>query len=68
LVVWPVAELGWIYVVTAVVLGAVFMLYAVRLYKDGTTKRAMQLFVYSNAYISLLFIAMAVDSLVIKAS
>jgi heme o synthase len=73
LVVWPVAELSWFYGAIAVVLGAVFLLYAVRLYQSegaggtdpspATTKKAMQLFVYSNVYISVLFVAMGVDQL-----
>jgi heme o synthase len=82
LVVWPVAELSWFYGMVAIVLGAIFLLYAVRLYQSGnqpvnqpgpsgaagapsahTTKTAMQLFVYSNIYISVLFIAMGVDQL-----
>ncbi len=61
IVVWPVADLGWLYLATAVVSGGIFLAYAVRLYRTESVKSAMQLFVYSNAYISVLFISMAVD-------
>ncbi len=65
-VVWPVADLGYLYLGAAVVLGAVFLAYAVQLYQTGTVKSAMRLFVYSNAYISMLFIAMAVDQVIAR--
>lgn len=65
-VVWPVADLGYLYLGAAVVLGAVFLAYAVKLYQTGTVKSAMRLFVYSNAYISMLFIAMAVDQVIAR--
>jgi heme o synthase len=64
MLVWPVAELSWIYGTVAAVLGAIFLAYAVRLYQVGTTKQAMKLFVYSNVYISVLFVAMGVDQLI----
>jgi protoheme IX farnesyltransferase len=66
----PVAHMGLIYVVAAVVLGGVFVAYAVALQRDGspvsatTTKTAMKLFHYSITYVTLLFAAMAVDQLV----
>jgi heme o synthase len=66
IVVWPVAKMGYIYLATAVVLGAVFLGYAVRLYREETVKAAMRLFIFSNAYISLLFISMAVDRVIAR--
>jgi protoheme IX farnesyltransferase len=60
----PVAEMGPTYWVAAVVLGAVFMAFAVRLYLDPTPKRAMRLFSWSISYVTLLFGAMALDVLV----
>ena len=45
--------------VAAVVLGAVFTGFAVRLYQDPTPKRAMRLFSWSITYVTLLFGAMA---------
>jgi protoheme IX farnesyltransferase len=60
----PVADMGPTYWVAAVVLGAVFMAFAMRLYLDPTPKRAMRLFSWSISYVTLLFGAMALDVLV----
>jgi protoheme IX farnesyltransferase len=60
----PVAGMGLIYTVSALVLGAVFLLYALRLQKRATPKQAMKLFSYSISYVTLLFGAMALDQLV----
>jgi heme o synthase len=74
MLVWPIANLSWVYGVIAAVLGALFLLGSVQLYQVGTatdalpaavTKSAMKLFVYSNVYISVLFIGMGVDALLI---
>jgi protoheme IX farnesyltransferase len=56
-----VATLGVIYVVSASVLGLVFVAMAVRLLLKQTPKAAMQLFSYSITYLTLLFVFMAVD-------
>jgi protoheme IX farnesyltransferase len=56
-----VATLGVIYVVSASVLGVVFVAMAVRLLRQQTPKAAMQLFSYSITYLTLLFVFMAVD-------
>ena len=64
LVLAPVADLGAIYWVAAIVLGAVFTAFAVRLYQDPTPKRAMRVFSWSITYVTLLFGAMALDVLV----
>jgi protoheme IX farnesyltransferase len=60
----PVADMGAIYWVAALLLGAVFMAFAVRLYLEPTPKRAMRLFSWSISYITLLFAAIALDVLV----
>jgi len=60
----PVAGMGLIYLVSAVVLGAIFTAMAVQLLRTGDTKRAMPLFAYSITYISLLFGAMMADQLI----
>jgi protoheme IX farnesyltransferase len=60
----PVAHMGVIYVVAAIVLGAVFLVQAVQLQRDHTQARAMRLFSYSISYVTLLFAAMAIDQLV----
>jgi heme o synthase len=59
-----VGGMGAIYAVAAAVLGAVFVVFAVRLLRDLTTQRAMRLFGYSITYVTLLFSAMALDQLV----
>lgn len=64
LVFWPVAGLGLIYGLSAVVLGAVFTGLAVALLRDPTTARAMRLFTFSITWVTLLFAAMALDVLV----
>ena len=60
----PVGHMGPIYMVSAGVLGAVFLAFAVQVYRTQTPKIAIRLFSYSITYITLLFGAMAVDQLV----
>ncbi|HEX5367617.1 MAG TPA: heme o synthase [Acidimicrobiales bacterium] len=60
----PVAGMGALYVGAAVVLGAVFTGYALRLLRDPDPKLAMRVFAWSISYLTLLFCAMAVDELV----
>src|SRR5688572_9132153 len=57
--------LGPLYTVAAVVLGAVFVALAVLLRRDLSRARAQVLFHYSLAYLALLFVAAAVDPLVL---
>jgi protoheme IX farnesyltransferase len=64
LVLVPVADLGWIYGATAVVLGAIFTAGCVGLVRDPTPRRSMQVFAFSISYITILFGAMAADVLV----
>ena len=62
----PAAELGWIYAVTAVTSGGWFLFEATLLYtasKSGTVKTPMRLFHGSITYLTVLFIAIAVDPL-----
>jgi len=60
----PVAHMGLLYAAAAVVLGALFLVYAVRLHREGTPRAAIGLFRYSITYLTLLFVAMAADVLV----
>ena len=60
----PVADMGQLYFVAALALGAVFTWYAVQLLRTESTDKAMRLFTYSISYITLLFSAMAIDQLV----
>lgn len=64
LVLAPVAHLGIIYTLSAVVLGAGFFGYAVVLYRNCSPKVAMRVFSYSITYLTLLFLAMGIDILV----
>ena len=64
LVFGPVADMGALYMVSAIALGGAFTWFAVKLIQEPTTKRAMKVFTYSITYITLLFGAMAVDVLV----
>ncbi len=59
----PVGDMGAIYIVAAVVLGAIFTAMAVSVLRTPTTAKAMALFGYSITYVTLLFGAMAVDQL-----
>lgn len=60
----PVADMGAIYVGSAVVLGAVFLALAVRVWRNPEPALAMRLFGWSITYVTLLFAAMAVDEVV----
>ncbi len=60
---WPVADMGDLYLVAAVVLGGIFTWHATQLARQGTPERAMRLFGWSITYVTLLFGAMAVDQL-----
>ena len=59
-----VGGMGPVYTVSAVVLGAVFLLFAVQVLRTEATASAMRLFSYSITYITLLFGAMAIDQVV----
>ena len=69
LLLWPVAGTGAFYPVAAAVLGAVFLLEAHRMWSRtrGTEElsviQPMRLFHSSNLYLSLLFVAVALDPL-----
>jgi protoheme IX farnesyltransferase len=53
--------LGVGYLVTALVLGGIFVWLGVQLLRDTTPRRAALLFHYSLLYLALLFVAMALD-------
>jgi heme o synthase len=57
--------LGPLYTIAAVALGAVFVALALLLRRDLTRARAQLLFHYSLAYLALLFVAAAVDPLLL---
>ena len=72
LALWPVAGTGPVYPVAAVVLGAAFLVEAHLMW--GRARRSdelsrikpMRLFHWSNMYLSLLFVAVALDPLLIR--
>jgi protoheme IX farnesyltransferase len=72
LALWPIASTGWLYPVAAAVLGAVFLVQAHRMYgrargtEDLSVIQPMHLFHSSNLYLSLLFVAVAVDPLITR--
>lgn len=72
LVLFSVGRLGPIYLIAAVGLGAVFVWRAVGLWRrsaspDGSLAGAIGLYRYSISYLSLLFLALAVDTLLLPA-
>jgi protoheme IX farnesyltransferase len=62
----PIANMGLIYTVMALVLGVVFVVESHRLFMRAVNRvdvAPMRLFHYSNAQLALLFVAVAVDAL-----
>jgi protoheme IX farnesyltransferase len=64
LVFFSVGRMGTIYLAATVVLNALFLGWAVRLWRKPSPRMAWGLFRYSIYYLGLLFAAMAVDQLV----
>ncbi len=64
LVLIPVAGLGWIYGISAVVLGGLFLGGTVALQRNPTSTNSMRLFGFSITYVTALFGAMTLDVLV----
>jgi heme o synthase len=64
LVLVPVADLGWIYGLAAVLLGAGFLVATVGLARDPTPSASMKVFTYSITYVTVLFAALTIDVLV----
>ena len=60
----PVAGMGLLYLVSALVLGAVFGAFALAVRRDPGERTAMRLFTYSITYITLLFGAITLDVVV----
>jgi heme o synthase len=72
LLLWPVAGTGWLYPVVAAVLGAAFLVESHLLLRrsaqsdDVVALKPMRLFHWSNMYLSLLFVAIALDPLLVR--
>jgi protoheme IX farnesyltransferase len=62
---WAMGELGWLYLASAVVLGAILMRGVVRVLRaDDFVKPAWSVYKYSLLYLALLFAAMVLDTTV----
>ena len=66
LALYSVAQLGLLYLGSALVLNGVFVWYAVKLYRKPQPRVAWGLFKYSIYYLALLFISAAADVLIIS--
>jgi protoheme IX farnesyltransferase len=64
LTLFAVAQLGLIYLVGTVAIGAVFLVQAMRMWREGTDVRAVRLYKYSTTYLTVLFALIIVDVLV----
>lgn len=60
----PVARLGYLYLITAMVLGVGLTAYSLRLRADPTDIKAMRMFHFSITYLVIVFVAVAVDRLI----
>ena len=58
---YAVGMFGEIYLLSAMLLGFIFLVYSYRLYKDDTNSLAMPTFAYSIIYLAVLFAAMLLD-------
>jgi len=69
LLLWPVAHTGWLYPLVAIGLGIAFIVAAQQLHAKarsgvtGTELGPMRLFHFSNLYLALLFLSVALDPL-----
>jgi protoheme IX farnesyltransferase len=61
----PAADLGLIYLGSALALGGIFAWYAWRLWRRPEHESPMTLYKYSLLYLALVFVAMGVDALVL---
>jgi protoheme IX farnesyltransferase len=52
---------GWIYLISALALGSVFLYYAWQLHRHYNDQMARKTFAFSILYLSLLFAALLVD-------
>ena len=52
---------GWLYLAAALVLGAIFVRYALQIYRDYSDALARKTFRYSIVYLALIFAALLVD-------
>ena len=58
---YAVGMFGEIYLLSAMILGFIFLVYSFRLYRDDTNSLAMPTFAYSIIYLAALFAVMLID-------
>jgi protoheme IX farnesyltransferase len=63
LVLIPVGDLGWLYGVSAAILGALFLAGTIALVRHPTPTASMRVFTFSITYVTLLFGALTLDVL-----
>jgi protoheme IX farnesyltransferase len=68
LVLVPAAHMGAVYIVTAVILGGMFVYRALKLWRGSNPAESMRLFKFSILYLALLFAAVAADAVLPFAS
>lgn len=62
----PLADLGGsLYLLLAIVLGLVMVIFAVRLWRQGGNNQAWGMYRYSSMYLALIFFSLVVDTLLI---
>ena len=64
LIIIPVGDLGWVYGISAAVVGMTFLWGTIALGRSTSESASMRLFSFSISYISILFVALTVDVLV----
>ncbi|HLQ28351.1 MAG TPA: heme o synthase [Ktedonobacteraceae bacterium] len=64
LVLFGMGAMGYIYLVSAVVLGGILIYMAIRLLREQTKSWAKTLFWYSNCYLAMIFAAMVIDRVI----
>ncbi len=64
LVLYPIGDMGPVYLATAIGLGGVFVYRALRLWRSKAPNEAVGLFKFSIVYLALLFASVGIDALV----
>jgi protoheme IX farnesyltransferase len=65
LIPFSLQDLGGFYLIAALLLGTRFLFLALKLLRDQSKATARRLYVYSNAYLALLFLSMVLDQSVL---
>ena len=65
LIPFSLQDLGGLYLIAALALGGRFLFLAFKLLRDQSKATARRLYIYSNAYLALLFLAMVLDQSIV---